>query len=289
LLSANGKLEGLTIVAILGGTVAGGFIAGGMPLALQLLVCVALYLASVTIALSIPDGPRDLRLSYWKSALSFTSDFAALMKDPVTRFSMIGTSAFWMTAVLLRIAFLGWLTVNLPNLPKDQQPTIVGMTAIGIVVGSLLASRLFEVRTFYKSLYVGLALVGAIVIAVFSPNLYVLIPMLLAIGAFGGLFVVPMNAALQEVGTPMVGSGKVIAIQNFFENILMFGAMGLLYAHSKDYLDTSINTVILIGAGLLLVIIVYLFTQRHTVRGLFDSGNIHIAHEAKQKQQPTND
>ena len=262
LLSANGKLEGLTIVAILGGTVTGGVIAGGtLAVSLQLLICAMLYFISVAIAFTIPNGARNHELRYLQSALSFTKDVNTLWRNPITRFSLIGSAAFWMIAALMRIAFLAWLTINMPFIKDAQQPMIVGLTAIGIVVGSLLAPKLFEVRTFYKAAYVGIVLVGAIIIATFAPNLYVLIPMLLAIGAFGGLYVVPMNAALQETGTPLVGSGKVIAIQNFFENVMMIGSVSLLLAYSKGLLQTSIETVMLIGAGALLVVIVYLFRQ----------------------------
>jgi LPLT family lysophospholipid transporter-like MFS transporter len=189
-----------------------------------------------------------------------------LWRNPITRFSLIGSAAFWMIAALMRIAFLAWLTINMPFIKEAQQPMIVGLTAIGIVIGSLLAPKLFEVRTFYKAAYVGIVLVVVIVIATFAPNLYVLIPMLLAIGAFGGLYVVPMNAALQETGTPLVGSGKVIAIQNFFENVMMIGSVGLLLAYSRGLLQTTIETVMLIGAGALFVIVIYLFRQFRYVK-----------------------
>lgn len=266
LLAANGRLEGLTIVAILTGTVSGGFIAAGMPVSYQLLICAGLYAISVAIAFTIPNGPQNPDLQYVKSAREFTADLGKLLRHPVTRFTLIGGGGFWMIASLMRIAFLAWLTLNLPNIPESQRPTIVGMTAIGIVIGALLAPKLFEVRTFYKSAYVGLLLVGTVSITVFAPNLYVLVPLLLAIGAFGGLYVVPMNAALQETGTPMIGSGKVIAIQNFVENVMMCGSMGLLFLYNQKILKTRIETVMLIGAGALLLIVIYLLTQLKTVR-----------------------
>jgi LPLT family lysophospholipid transporter-like MFS transporter len=46
-------------------------------------------------------------------------------------------------------------------------------------------------------------------------------------GVCGGLFVVPINAALQEIGHKTIGSGGAVAIQNFFENVAMLLASGL--------------------------------------------------------------
>lgn len=42
----------------------------------------------------------------------------------------------------------------------------------------------------------------------------------------GGLFVVPINAALQEIGHRTIGSGGAVAIQNFFENLAMLLTSG---------------------------------------------------------------
>ena len=38
---------------------------------------------------------------------------------------------------------------------------------------------------------------------------------------------VPINAALQEIGHRTIGSGGAVAIQNFFENLAMLMASGI--------------------------------------------------------------
>jgi len=50
---------------------------------------------------------------------------------------------------------------------------------------------------------------------------------LLAIGICGGIFVVPLNAAIQEIGHVSVGSGSAVAVQNFFQNSAILISMGL--------------------------------------------------------------
>ena len=51
--------------------------------------------------------------------------------------------------------------------------------------------------------------------------------MLLLIGIAGGMFIVPINAALQEIGHTSIGSGRAVAIQNFFQNLAMLLTVGL--------------------------------------------------------------
>jgi LPLT family lysophospholipid transporter-like MFS transporter len=51
--------------------------------------------------------------------------------------------------------------------------------------------------------------------------LYGAYAVMVAIGLFGGFFVVPLNALLQERGHESVGAGSALAVQNFSENLVM--------------------------------------------------------------------
>jgi LPLT family lysophospholipid transporter-like MFS transporter len=51
--------------------------------------------------------------------------------------------------------------------------------------------------------------------------------LLALVGLCGGMFVVPLNALLQERGHDTVGAGHAVAIQNLFENLTMLGMIGL--------------------------------------------------------------
>ncbi|MFN6886844.1 MFS transporter, partial [Proteus mirabilis] len=50
---------------------------------------------------------------------------------------------------------------------------------------------------------------------------------LVVIGIFGGFFVVPLNALLQDKGKHSVGAGNAIAVQNLGENTAMLLMLGL--------------------------------------------------------------
>jgi len=42
----------------------------------------------------------------------------------------------------------------------------------------------------------------------------------------GGMFIVPVNAALQELGQLSIGSGAAVALQGFFQNLTVLLAVG---------------------------------------------------------------
>jgi LPLT family lysophospholipid transporter-like MFS transporter len=51
----------------------------------------------------------------------------------------------------------------------------------------------------------------------------------------GGMFIVPVNAALQELGQLSIGSGAAVALQGFFQNLTMLLAVGgYTYAASQN-------------------------------------------------------
>jgi len=53
---------------------------------------------------------------------------------------------------------------------------------------------------------------------------------LVVIGICGGMFLVPINAALQSIGHKTIGSGRAVALQSFFENSAMLTAVAIYTA-----------------------------------------------------------
>jgi hypothetical protein len=79
----------------------------------------------------------------------------------------------------------------------------------------------------------------------------VLVGELVVLGILGGLFVVPFNAAIQARSEAR-RIGKVIAVQNFFENGAMLSSTGLFWALNKLALSPVV-TFAVVGFILLLV------------------------------------
>ncbi|MEW9670251.1 lysophospholipid transporter LplT [Ammoniphilus sp. 3BR4] len=227
LMKANARLESSTIAAILLGTLGGGYLASFSP-SIGMLVCIALYAISLALAPFVSCDKGNPSLRYRKSAREFLQDVKQMMARPSLRFSLIGTSAFWMTSAVLRIAFLMWLAHYLQVTDPFQQSMVVGVTGVGIVIGALLAPRIIPVSKYYRSYLFGILMVLIILLAVIPIHVYLTAALLLLIGVFGAIFIIPMNTILQDEGKQIVGSGKTIAIQNFCENILMLAGVGVL-------------------------------------------------------------
>lgn len=225
LLKANAKMEGYTIFAILTGGIAGGFL-GSYSTEFGLLVCGVLYLVSLLMTFLIPKVAGDSSINYVSSIKNFFKDFKILWTNPKLNFSLIGTGSFWFASSVLRLAFLIFIASILGITDTFQQSLIVGASAIGVVIGSLLTPRLIPTGKYKRTYYYGIALMFIILFSAFVPNLPLVLIVLFLIGFLEGVYVVPMNTILQDEGKKLIGAGKTIAIQNFVNNIFMLVGIG---------------------------------------------------------------
>jgi LPLT family lysophospholipid transporter-like MFS transporter len=258
LLRANAMVEGSAIIAIAFGTVAGGFLANISDNA-GVVTCLAFYLTSLAFTFKIPKKQGDPNVHYIQSTFEFFKDMKRLISYKKARFSLIGTAAFWMTTAVLRIALIAWIPVNLGILDTGRQSIILGTVGIGVVLAAILTSRMIPAGKLYNAYSYGFLMVATILLAAFLPHIVFTVMMLLAMGFFGGLFLIPLNTILQEVGKDVVGSGKTIAIQNFVENALTVTGLVVYLIMASHHI--SINLSILVVGLILLLFVVFLSTQ----------------------------
>jgi len=225
LVRANGLIEGSTIVAIILGTVVGAKAAdSSIPTALALVLsCYALSLGAVLLLPKIaPQHAHD------RPGLGhFTDMMRALFQADTARFAMLGTSLFWAAAAVLRLLLVAWAPAVLLTHHATEVAELTLFLAIGIVIGALLVPRLIPIERLRRA-RLAAYLLGVGILA-FSQvhSLWPARAVLVAIGVSGGLFMVPVNAALQEIGHRSIGSGGAVALQNFFENLAMLAAVSL--------------------------------------------------------------
>ena len=278
LVLANSWMEGLTVVAIILGAVVGGIlispsIAGPMlqwwklPLIntlpeLAITITALLYLVAAFFNLYIPRLPIDHKpLSRNPLFLlkEFMHCFMLLWKDPLGQVSLAVTTLFWGEGATLRLLVLAWAATAL-HYKMGEAASLTAWVAVGIAIGAALAARFVKLEHSVKVLPVGIAM-GLSVLAMIpitSPLLATLL--LIAIGAMGGYFVVPMNALLQHRGHLLMGAGSSIAVQNFNENLSIF-IMLALYA-LMEKLEFGLTAIILVF-GLLLAVIMSVLYKKH--------------------------
>jgi LPLT family lysophospholipid transporter-like MFS transporter len=266
LLRANAQVEGSTILAILLGTVAGGFLAVKSDLP-AILVCLFIYLLSLSMTFLVPVQAGNPHIRYREAAGQFFRDLMKLFRNRRSRFSLIGTGAFWLTASVLRIALIAWLPLNLGIEDTDQQSMIIGVTALGVVASAWLTPKLVPEGRLYRGFYYGIAMVGAVMAANFTDQLWLTVTLLFITGVMGGVFLIPLNTILQEEGKSAVGSGRTIAVQNFVENSLT--VIGLFLYLMLRSMDVSVNYSV-IGIGLVLTLFfIYLVLQIGAIRASY--------------------
>ncbi|MDB5055268.1 MAG: lplT [Bacilli bacterium] len=257
LLRANAMVEGSAIIAIGLGTLAGGILADKSDFP-GIITCLLFYLTSLAFTFFIPKRQGNPRVQYGKSTLAYFKDMFRLLSNRRARFSLIGTSSFWLTTAVLRIALIAWIPANLGIHSTKQQSLILGITAVGVVIASTLTAKIVPAGKLHNAYYYGFFMVTAIMLAAFVPILGFTLMMLLLMGFFGGLFLIPLNTMLQEVGKDIVGSGKTIAIQNFVENALTVTGL-LVYIVLTSY-KVPINISVLVIGCILLSFVLYLST-----------------------------
>ncbi|GAA4719935.1 lysophospholipid transporter LplT [Brevibacillus fulvus] len=263
LFRANAKMEAYTIVAILAGIGLGGAIAATAPVNHSTLLCLLLYLLSPALTMFIPRQGGDASIRYRTEARQFVATVRLLFHKRQTRFSLVGTGAFWMSSAVLRIAVLAWIPAALHIDPDSIAVSLIlATTSIGIVAGAFLAPRLVPLRKLERVLRFGFLLFALILLFPWFPLAPLTIALLLLVGFMGGLFIVPMNTILQEEGKTLVGTGKTIAVQNFVENLLMMIGSAVYYLFV--YTGGAVSGAIVLQACLLLLFLLYL--SRHKPR-----------------------
>lgn len=253
LVKANGWLEGSTIVAILLGVVLGGWLsdhslslAGGVAALLYALAAVVNLLIP-RLAIVHPLVPQDAPLLLRR----FFGDIRRLWRHPDVRFSVIGTSLFWGMGSSLRLLLFAWVPVALLLNDNQTPANLMGVLSIGIVVGATLAGLWISLERVNRALWGGVLLGPLILLLAPLHSLMGSALVLFGVGLAGGLFIVPLNALLQERGAETVGAGRILAVQNFFENLAML-AMSGLYLWAVEAGMHPVTMAFVFGGGILL-------------------------------------
>lgn len=257
LVRANGLIEGSTIVAIIGGTMVGAHIAD-YSITIALYVAMACYGASAAATFWLPKvnpahSGKTLGLRH------FTHMMRALFISDRARFAMLGTSLFWAAAAVLRLLLVAWAPLVLATQNAADVAALTLFLAIGISIGAFVVPKLIPIERLRRARLAAYAMGLCILVLSQADGLWSARLALIAIGICGGMFMVPMNAALQEIGHKSIGSGGAVALQNFFENLAMLLSVGL-YAGATKFGAAPVASIVAVGT--LVVIATFIVSWR---------------------------
>jgi 1-acyl-sn-glycerol-3-phosphate acyltransferase len=246
LVGGNALVEMGTFLAILLGTLAAGLLAaegstGAIAIAL-IGVAAAGFAISLTIPALRPAAP-DLRID-WRPWTSTWDNIRAARESRAVFQSILGISWFWFYGALV-LAQLPLFAKNVLGGSEQIVTLLLVLFSAGIGVGSLLCERLSG-----RKVEIGLVPFGSIGLTAFAIDLYFAVPhsapgtglsaaqfvalpgswrVLLdlgLIGVFGGFFIVPLYALVQQRARREVMS-RVIGANNILNAVFMVVAAAL--------------------------------------------------------------
>jgi MFS transporter, LPLT family, lysophospholipid transporter len=262
LVAANAWLEVSVVGAALLGAVLGGLLVSPWWLAwlglsgdvwglltssytASLLALLGVYALAGLLNLGVPDSGATYPRSHRHPGVLMREFWQAnrkLWADAQGGLSLAVTTLFWGLGATLQFAVLRW-AADVLVLPLDQAAYLQAAVAVGVVVGAAAAGRWVPLHQARRMVGLGVLLGGLIAAVAVSGSLMVALPLLVLLGATGGLLVVPLNALLQHRGYQLLSAGRSIAVQGFNENasVLVMLALYALVLHAQVSVVTFIS------------------------------------------------
>lgn len=277
LVKANGTVELLTLVAIITGMGAGAAMVDNLSLPSCYTLLLAIFGSSLLLNMMMVHTPSNPGVRLSNSVGEFFSHTRDLMISPRLARVLIGTALFWICGAAMKINFQPW-GLKVLNLPSNLDVSLLGVwLSVGVIIGSVLAGQWHRVgdlgwtRRYGFLLVLMLGVIGtvepfefwrSVTFTLKGHLMYPLVMLLLCGAGFAaGLFLIPLNAALQSESDP-ARLGKTIAVQNLFDNIGMLLAGGLLVvcANAGRWFGAPITPgqVFYVLAGLVTVVLLWL-------------------------------
>ncbi len=258
---ANALLEMSTFVAIVLGTSAGAFLFSawknqpwnmGM---VMVAIAVVGFVTSFRITRVAPSGASTpFSLNPFGEVIVGTR---RLLADRRLWLTVVGISYFWFLGLLFQMDLL-LLGGEVMKLDDVHVGLMVTCLAIGIGVGSMLAGRLSGDKVELGLVPLGSIFMGLSCLGVYAAKGSYAGEMiaLALLGVSSGLFIVPLNAYLQQRGGS-TEKGRLIATNNFFNTIGLLLATATL-SGLHDHLHISADKLILIFGVATLIATIYI-------------------------------
>lgn len=277
LVGGNALLETGTFLAILLGTLSAGLLAGHSNTSWIAAALLLVAFAGFACSLGIPGlpavSPRQ-RLD-WNPWTSTLDNLRAARESRTVLLSILGMSWFWFFGALLLVQ-LPLYCRNVLHGDESLVTLTIAMFAVGVGVGSLLCERLSG-----RQVEIGLVPFGSIGLTLFAVDWVIATPHvgaqvsltartlaelpggvriladIAAVGVFGGFFVVPLNALVQQRSRPEA-LARVIGANSILNAVFMVAAA--VFAGVGLAKGLSVLQLILIAAAMNAAVAIYIYS-----------------------------
>ena len=243
LVKANSLMEGSTILAILTGMMAGAAIAD-YSISVALLSTIVIFVLSAILTLFLPSG--TIRKAHKGSKIiAFGKEIAEFFALARSSFAILSGCLFWLAAATLRVILIAWAPLILLSKNASEIAELTLFLAIGIILGSAIVPKIIPLEKIRRTRIAGYLMALFIIILGMTESLWPARCVLLFIGMMGGIFIVPVNALLQELGNNSIGSGRAVALQGFFNNLAMLIGVGSYTFAASKQIDSVVAMIAL--------------------------------------------
>jgi len=248
LIGGNGLVEMGTFVAILLGEIVGGVVIAIKPDGPLIAgaTTIAIAVAGYLVSRGIPTTPAvapELKIN-WNPLTETGRNLRFAYGNRVVWLSMLGISWFWFYGATYLTQFATFTKAVLGG-DEHVATLLLALFSVGIGIGSLLCERLSG-----HKVEVGLVPFGSIGLSAFAIDLYFasrglqpeglagiehflsnpahwrIVADLVLLGMFGGFYIVPLYALIQERSEPAHRS-RIIAANNILNALFMVASAGI--------------------------------------------------------------
>lgn len=230
---SNGLMTSFTFLAIILGTFLASFILdySNRNFILAASGCCLISLAGLISSFCIEYTPPSGSSKPFK-ALFLREIFNSLKvasEDPCLLVAVFGSSFFLFLGSFVQLNIIPFAMQSL-GLTDIQGGYLFLIMAIGIGSGALIAGKMSG-----RIVELGLVPIAALCVSiccylidVFSSHIYVVVPLLILLGFFGGMYQIPLDSYIQ-VSSPNKSRGQIIAATNFLSFFGVLCSSGLVY------------------------------------------------------------
>ena len=247
--SANAAVQGVTTVAILLGivfysilfensltgvsyTTEAEILKAVAPIGWLLVLgsIIELYLSYRLPTIEHTTSPKRFDFKKYRSGYYLRKNFKTVTRKKDIWYAILALSVFWSISQVLLAIFGAYAkeTLHVENTIIVQG--VMALSAIGIVVGSIIAAKYSK-----YTIHTGLVPIGAIgfsimiILLPLVPTIQTVAYLFFGFGFFAGFFLVPLNAYIQK-HAPSAHLGVILAGNNFVQNIFMLLFLALTTA-----------------------------------------------------------
>ncbi|PIE74181.1 MAG: acyl-[ACP]--phospholipid O-acyltransferase, partial [Deltaproteobacteria bacterium] len=180
--------------------------------------------------------------------------------------SILGISIFWGMSQTLLVAFPAHFKMLTGSDNAAMANLILSTSILGLIVGSFLAGSMSKRHIALGLIPFGsIGMFGALAWLMLAQTKLAMAVSIWSFGFFGGLFIIPLNSAIQYFAPP-AHEGRILSGSNFFQNIAMLGMLVLssvlIYAGANlQMLFAFMSLALLILSIYTIVIVPHLFAR----------------------------